>query len=108
MYDHDQICSKTGSPGTIQSRFVKPVVDYDDQDTGNHIVSFDRRQVELLMSNDSASNLSFEIYDSMTGYTFNFTLKPDEVMDERFQEFDSLTIVATGAWRYYTRTLRLP
>lgn len=76
--------------------------------TGDHTENFPFAMREILISNDSETdNLTVQIVGPASLNTA-MTLKPREVMDERFPEFTSVAIDAVGAWRFWVRSHLLP
>ena len=77
-------------------------------DTGNAVLTMDHPMRELYVSNDDLSNDLTLLVSGPAGLSISMTLKPNETIDERFPEFDAVTITATGAWRYYVRSGLVP
>ena len=78
------------------------------QGTGNHTETFPIKMRELLFSNDSTSaNCTIQLIGP-ANLNISIILLPNEVVDERFPEFTSVVITATGDWRFYPRTHLIP
>lgn len=76
-------------------------------ETGNKVLSMDHPMRELYIANDSDIN---DMTVTITGdaeLSLEFTLKAGEWMDERFPEFNAVTVTATDNWRWYVRSGRI-
>jgi len=73
---------------------------------GNYIITqgvdFALPGREIFISNDSTANLTI-VVNIIEGGTISFVLLPAETIDERLPLFDTVTVTATGHWRYYIR-----
>lgn len=76
------------------------------QGSDAHIENFPIAMRELVFSNDSANTLNCQVIGP--GLNVTLVLLANEVIDERFAEFTSISITGTGAWRFYPRTALIP
>jgi hypothetical protein len=76
-------------------------------ETGNLVLTMDHPMRELFVSNDDAtSSLTVQVLGD-AGLDVTFTLLHGEVLNERFTEFTSAIVTATGAWRWIVRSGRI-
>lgn len=61
---------------------------------------------EILLSNDSDADMTLRLRGPAS-FDISIIVKANEVLDERFTDFNMIDITATGAWRFLTRTVRL-
>lgn len=87
-------------------RNLLPVYD-SGKETGNKVLTMDHPMRELYIANDSdTENVEFTVTGDAS-LSLTFTLLPHDWIDERFPEFTTVTVTASGAWRWYVRSGRL-
>jgi len=76
-------------------------------ETGNQVLTMDHPMRELFVSNDDATeSLTVQVLGD-AGLDITFTLLHGEVLNERFTEFTSAIVTATGSWRWICRSGRV-
>lgn len=76
--------------------------------TGNEVLTMDHPMRELYFANDSVGDNSLTLVISGdAALSLTFTLKAGETINERFPEFNLVTITATDDWRWYVRSGRV-
>lgn len=71
--------------------------------SGNQTLTLGHTMRELLLSNDHASAaLTLTVHTALGD--LSFSVKAGEVLDERYPVFESITVAASGAWRYIARS----
>jgi hypothetical protein len=73
--------------------------------TGNAEITLTDNARELVLLNDAATDLTFMVVGPEGSFTF--TLKGYETIDERFPDFHTIHITASGAWRGYVRSSQI-
>ena len=88
----------------IQRPFL-PVYDGGNE-TGNLVLSMDHPMRELYIANDSTDDLVLTVTGD-ADLNISITLKAGDAIDERFPEFNVVTVTSVGAWRWYVRSGRI-
>lgn len=77
------------------------------EDTGNETLVMDHPMRELFFINDSSTANATVVVSGPDNLSLSFTIAPGDRIDERFPEFDTVTITATHGWRWYVRSGRI-
>lgn len=99
--------TKPGHETHWYNRNFLPVVD-SGSESGNKVLSFTYAMRELYITNDDPEADLTVVVTGEASLSLTFTLKAGEYLDERFPEFLAVTVTATGAWRWYTRSGLVP
>lgn len=76
-------------------------------ESGNLVINMDHPMRELYLSNDStAYSLTLNI-SGASDLSLDFELRPYETINERFPEFEKITVTASEGWRWYVRSGRI-
>jgi hypothetical protein len=84
-------------------RDILPVYDVGSE-SGNKVLNMDHPMREIWLSNDSSTYNATAVFTGPNSLSLEFLLYPGEVLNERLPEFLTITVTATGAWRWYVRS----
>lgn len=76
-------------------------------ETGNLVLTMDHPMRELYISNDDASTSLTINVSGAAALSIDFVLLHGEVLNERFTEFETVTVTAPGSWRWIVRSGRV-
>lgn len=103
----DRTKVKPGHQDHWTTRVMLPVYD-SGSETGNKVLSMDHPMRDLYITNDDRDSNITVVVTGEASLSLTFTLKPGEYLDERFPEFLTVTVTASGSWRWYVRSGLIP
>ena len=88
-------------------RAMLPVYD-SGSETGNLVLTMDHPMRELFITNDTTDETSMTVNVSgAASLSLTFVLRQAESLNERFPEFETVTVTSSSNWRWYVRSGRV-